>query len=112
MNNTKKIDMESQVFVAPKSNLSLGATDNLYLAVTRRSAGGLTFIYTLVSARDAMNMYPMIPETTVATFKNSDKADIYYKTIVDVMRWQSTSYLQKIRQYFRDNAANFYKSTR
>ena len=112
MNNARKINMESKTFVAPKPNLQLDGTDNLYLAVTRRSSGGLTFVYTLVSARDKMNRYPIIPETTVATFKNSAKADIYYNTVLEIMRWQSKSYLQNIRQYFRDSAADFYKRNR
>ena len=112
MNNARKINMESKTFVAPKPNLQLDGADNLYLAVTRRSSGGLTFVYTLVSARDKMNRYPIIPETTVATFKNATKADIYYNTVLEIMRWQSKSYLQNIRQYFRDNAADFYKHNR
>ncbi len=103
---------EGETFIAPRPDLRLGATDNLYLGVTRRSANGLTFVYTLVSKRDACNRYPIIPETTVATFKDPAQADIYYKTIIDIMRWQSMSYLQNIRRYFRDSVANFYKQSR
>ena len=112
MNNAKKINVESKTFTAPKANLTMGCEDNLYLAVTRRSVNGLTYVYTLVSARDSLKRYPIIPETTVAVFKNPEKAEIYYQTIQELMRWQSTSYLQKIRQYFRNNAADFYKRNR
>lgn len=103
---------ETKTFIAPKSNLKLSATDNLYLGVTRRSSNGLTFIYMLVSPRDSMGRYPIMLETNVAAFKNSAKADIYYKTIIDIMRWQSTSYLQTVRKYFQNNAANFYRHIR
>lgn len=112
MNEPKNIKMESKTFIVPKSNLQLGATDNLYLGVIKRISGKMTFVYTLVSKRDDFNRYPIIPETTVAAFNNPDKADIYHKTIVDIMRWQSTSYLQKIRQYFRESAADFYRRNR
>lgn len=108
----KTNNAESKIFVAPKSNLELSATDRLYLGLTRRSSGGLTFIYTLVSRRDEWGRYPILTETNVVAFKNSAKADIYYKTVLDIMRWQSASYLQTVRKYFRDNAVNFYKRNR
>ena len=103
---------ETKTFIAPKSNLKLSATDNLYLGVTRRSSNGLTFIYMLVSPRDSMGRYPIMLETNVVAFHNPTKADIYYKTIIDIMRWQSTSYLQTVRKYFQNNAANFYRHIR
>ena len=112
MNKAKKIDVESKTFVAPTPNLELSATDNLYIAVTARVSAKKTFVYTLVSPRTPTGHYPIFPEIKVAAFKDPDKADIYKKTIVDIMRWQSTSYLQKIRQYFRENAADFYKQKR
>ena len=112
MNEVKIPNADQKTFVAPKPDLELGATDKLYLAVTRRSMGDLTFIYTLVSVRDKMGLYPMLPETQVATFKNSAQADIYHKTIIDIMCWQSKSHLQKIRRFFSDRAADFYKQSR
>ena len=103
---------EAKTFIAPKSNLKLSATDNLYLGVTRRSSNGLTFIYMLVSPRDSMGRYPMMTDVNVATFRDSATADIYFKTISDIMRWQSKSYLQQVRKYYQDIAANFYKQSR
>ena len=99
-------------FVSPLPDLRLGATDNLYLAVTRRASGGLVFVYTLVSPRDSMGRYPMMTDVNVATFRDSATADISFKTISDIMRWQSKSYLQQVRKYYQDIAANFYKQSR
>ena len=80
MNNDKK--QTSQ----PK--LILNDEDKLYLAVAAKSADRLTFVYTLVCLKANGRQWNAIPTTEISTFDNVKDADIYFKTVNQLMEYQ------------------------
>ena len=89
MDNTSKITANKDIKSKPgMPKLILNDADRLYLATAVRSARPLTFVYTLVCARDDRGMFPLRPMTEIATFDNETDAKIYHKTVNAIMEHQ------------------------
>lgn len=71
---------------APK--WSLNSTDKLYLAVSMKSTGKLTYVYTLGNMKTSGNQWNLKPTISVSTFNKRKEADILYKTLLAVMELQ------------------------
>lgn len=72
-------------------DLVLTADDKMYLALAYGEQNRLAFIYTLVCRRmDKASGYYARAEYEVLTFKKSSDAHIYYETLQQIQRYQST----------------------
>lgn len=93
--------------------LVLNMTDKLYLATAVKSAGKLTFVYTLACLKSNGNQYNLLPTTEIATFDNSRSADMYYKTVLQVMEYQQKNIgPQKIKDMMMDEILKFHQTVR
>lgn len=93
--------------------LVLNMTDKLYLATAVKSVGKLTFVYTLACLKSNGNQYNLLPTTEIATFDNSRSADIYYKTVLQVMKNQQKNIgPQKIKEMMMDEILKFHQTVR
>lgn len=105
--NNKNADMFSG---EPK--LKLNVMEKIYLALSVKSVNKMIFIYTLVSLRSGRN-YDVFPTTEIATFDNKKDADIYYKTIKEIMRFQGNHMgIQKIREIMTEQIKEFKERVR
>ena len=70
-----------------KPDLTLNMDDKIYLAVTKRNADTLVFVYTLACLKtDKMSTtYNVVATREMHTFKNKDAAQIYYDTILEII---------------------------
>lgn len=76
--------------VQPK--LVLSASDKIYLATAKKTIKNLTYIYTLACLpdQDRPGQCKLLPTTQVSTFDNKRHAELYYNTINQIMKLQST----------------------
>ena len=70
-----------------KPSLTLSMDDKIYLAVSKRDADKLAFVYTLACNRTekAANTYDMTATREIHTFKNRDSAQLYHDTIEQII---------------------------
>lgn len=96
---------------APK--LSLSATDKLYLAVSKKNSGKLTYVYTLGNMKASGNKWNLNPTITVNTFHKSKEADVFYKTLLAIMELQhKISGAQVMVNVYQNEIQNFKEHTR
>lgn len=77
---------QSEFPAAPR--LVLNDIDKIYLATAVKSVDKLTFIYTLV-CHGENRQYEMVPRTEIAAFTNQRDANIYYRTVNQIMDFQA-----------------------
>ena len=93
--------------------LTLNDEDKLYLAVAVKSANKLTFIYTLACLKANGRQWNAIPTTEISTFDNVKDADIYFKTVSEIMAYQNKQIgNKKIKEYMKEYIKTFKKKTR
>ncbi len=93
--------------------LTLNDEDKLYLAVAVKSANKLTFIYTLACLKANGRQWNAIPTTEISTFDNVKDADIYFKTVSEIMAYQDNQIgNKKIKEYMKEYIKTFKKKTR
>ena len=93
--------------------LTLNDEDKLYLAVAVKSANKLTFIYTLACLKANGRQWNAIPTTEISTFDNVKDADIYFKTVNQIMNYQQKSLgPQKIKEMFAGEIKAFKERVR
>lgn len=93
--------------------LTLNDEDKLYLAVAVKSANKLTFIYTLACLKANVRQWNAIPTTEISTFDNVKDADIYFKTVNQIMDYQQKSLgPQKIKEMLEKEIREFTEKTR
>ena len=70
-----------------KPNLTLNMDDKIYLAVAKKDADKLAFVYTLacLKANKMSNSYNLVPSREIHTFKNKESANLYYETIDEIV---------------------------
>lgn len=96
---------------APK--LVLNDQDRLYLATAVKCANKLTFVYTLACHKCGANQWEFIPKTEFATFDNAHDANIYYRTVQQVMDFQQKMPGPKsIMETMADTIKKFKENTR
>lgn len=67
---------------------SLNSTDKLYLAVSKKTVGKLTYVYTLSNMKSAVNQWYLNTTISVTTFDKKREAYLFYKTITAIMELQ------------------------
>lgn len=93
--------------------LTLNDEDKLYLAVAVKSANKLTFIYTLACLKANVRQWNAIPTTEISTFDNVKDADIYFKTVSEIMAYQDKQIgNKKIKESMKEYIKTFKKKTR
>ena len=96
---------------APK--ISLNSTDNLYLAVSKKSVGNLIYIYTLGNMKANHNQWNLNTTISITTFDKKSKAEAYYKTLVAMMELQHKNPgVQVIVDVFKEEIKKFKENTR
>lgn len=75
----------------PTPNFVINDTDKLYLAAALKSVGKLTYVYTLACASVGNRKYEMDPRTEIATFTDASLANVYYRTVKEMMAFQGHS---------------------
>lgn len=96
---------------APK--LVLNDQDRLYLATAVKSVNKLTFVYTLACHKCNATQWEIMPKTEIATFDNVRDADIYYRTVRQVMDFQQKMPGPKcIMESMADTIKKFMENTR
>lgn len=70
-----------------KPDLTLSMDDKIYLAVSKTETDKLVFVYTLACLRDGekSSTYSMFPTREIHVFRNKDAADLYHKTIEQIV---------------------------
>lgn len=81
--------MVGKTVAAPQ--VLLNDRDKMYMATAKKTSGTMTFVYSLVCPRTNGAYYEMIPNTEVATFTDPQPADIYYRTVNQIMDFQQRS---------------------
>lgn len=77
------VNMVGKTVAAPQ--VLLNDRDKMYMATAKKTSGTMTFVYSLVCPRTNGAYYEMIPNTEVATFTDPQPADIYYRTVNQIM---------------------------
>ena len=80
------VNMVGKSVAAPQ--ILLNDRDKVYLATAKKTSGTMTFVYSLVCLRTNGMYYEMVPSTEVATFADPQPADIYYRTVNQIMDYQ------------------------
>lgn len=72
---------------ANKPVLTLNMDEKIYLAVAKRDLDKLSFVYTLACLRAGkdLNSYNVFSTPEIHTFKSKTSADVYYKTIAQII---------------------------
>lgn len=83
------VNMVGKTVAAPQ--VLLNDRDKMYMATAKKTSGTMTFVYSLVCPRTNGTYYEMIPNTEVATFTDPQPADIYYRTVNQIMEYQQRS---------------------
>lgn len=83
------VNMMGKSVAAPQ--LLLNDRDKMYMATAKKTSGTMTFVYSLVCPRTNGTYYEMIPNTEVAAFTDPQPADIYYRTVNQIMEYQQRS---------------------
>jgi len=92
--------------------LVLNDMDKIYLATAVKSVDKLIFVYTLV-CRGEKRQYDILPCIEVATFDNRRDADIFYRTVNQIMELQNRIQgLDVIRQASQKTIEDFHRRTR
>ncbi len=92
--------------------LILNDIDKVYLATAVKSVDKLTFIYTLV-CRGEKRQYDIVPCIEVAAFDNRRDANIFYRTVNQIMELQSKlNGLSIIREASQKYIDDFHRRTR
>ena len=101
----------NQNIVAPK--WSLNSTDKLYLAVSMKNTGKLTYIYTLGNMKTSGNQWNLTPTISVSTFNKRKEADIFYKTLLAIMELQHKNPgVQVMVSAYQNEIKSFKENTR
>ncbi len=96
---------------APK--LSLNSMDKLYLAISKKSIGNLTYIYTLANIKAAHNRWNLDATISVTTFKKKSDAEVYYKTLNEIMKLQHKNLgVQIMVDVYKNEIEKFKENTR
>lgn len=99
----------------PKPQLTINISDRFYLAALLRenTKSSLFFVYTLFLLRDAHGAYPMQGHMEAHTYQNLSDAEIYYKTLMDIIDSQrQTDFGAKVHEYYEARVKDFYKMSR
>lgn len=83
------VNMVGKTVAAPQ--VLLNDRDKMYMATAKKTSGTMTFVYSLVCPRTNGTYYEMIPNTEVAAFTDPQPADIYYRTVNQIMEYQQRS---------------------
>lgn len=81
--------MVGKTVAAPQ--VLLNDRDKMYMATAKKTSDTMTFVYSLVCPRTNGTYYEMIPNTEVAAFTDPQPADIYYRTVNQIMEYQQRS---------------------
>ena len=93
--------------------LNLSMTDKIYLAVHRKHADNLHYIYSLFCRMNNYGKYNMIPESDIAAFKDAAQADLYFNTLSQIQDVQSRGETHRSLSGFAGTyIADFYKKVR
>lgn len=96
-----------------RPKLTLNDADKLYLATATKSVDKLTFIYTLACLKENGKQWNIFPTTEISTFDNVKDADIYFKTVNQIMDYQQKSLgPQKIKEMLEKEIREFTEKTR
>lgn len=105
MNNKKEQEIKPNGM--PVFQLDLGKW--LYLAVKKETVDKLVFVYALRCPRQDTS-YTALAEMHIATFDNSDNANIYYETICQAIEhtktWPAYRGLLAYNQLFVESLSN------
>ncbi|MBD5388964.1 hypothetical protein HDR63_01775 [bacterium] len=99
----------------PKPALTIDAGQRFYLAALMRRDPQVArwYLYTLFLQRDAFGAYPMISHRETLTFDNATDADVYYKTMLDIIDAQKqTDFGASVHGFYEELIQEFYKMTR
>lgn len=83
------VNMVGKTVAAPQ--VLLNDRDKVYLATAKKTSDTMTFVYSLVCPRTNGTYYELIPNTEVAAFADPQNADIYYRTVNQIMEYQQRS---------------------
>ncbi len=109
-NNVTVASGTSEFPGAPR--LVLNDMDKVYLATAVKSVDNLTFIYALV-CRGENRRYDIVPCIEVATFDNRHDANIFYRTVNQIMELQGKiNGLNIIRETSQKYIEDFRRRTR
>lgn len=96
---------------APK--LSLNSMDKLYLAISKKSIGNLTYVYTLGNMKATSNRWNLNTTISVTTFKKKSDAEVYYKTLNEIMKLQHKNlWVQIMVDVYKNEIEKFKENTR
>ena len=83
------VKMVGKTVAAPQ--VLLNDRDKMYIATAKKTSDTMTFVYSLVCPRTNGTYYEIIPNTEVAAFTDPQPADIYYRTVNQIMEYQQRS---------------------
>ena len=83
------VNMVGKTVAAPQ--ILLNDRDKMYMATAKKTSDTMTFVYSLVCPRTNGTYYEMIHSTEVAAFTDPQPADIYYRTVNQIMEYQQRS---------------------
>lgn len=96
---------------APK--YMLNSADKLYLAISKKSIGNLTYVYTLGNMKAASNRWNLNTTISVTTFKKKSDAEVYYKTLNEIMKLQHKNlWVQIMVDVYKNEIEKFKENTR
>jgi len=83
---------------ANKPVLTLNMDDKIYLAVAKRDLDKLAFVYTLACLKSDKNAnnYSTLATSEIHAFRNKTSADIYYKSISQLVEINEKDKTKKI----------------
>lgn len=89
---------------ANKPVLTLNMDEKFYLAVAKNDLDKLAFVYTLACLKQNKNVnsYNLFPTQEIHTFKSKSSADVYYKTIAQIVEFNENDKTKNI--FFETNA--------
>lgn len=94
-------------------NLTLNSTDKLYLAVSKKSVGNLTYIYTLGNMKAGDSKWNLNTTISVTSFYKKSEAEIYYKTLLAIMEIQRKHpAIQILVDAYKNEIERFKENTR
>lgn len=111
MTDAKKSDGRIKQNGIPAFKLS--TVDRFFLAVAKKSARGLVFVYTLGCNATNSSQYDAIATIEIATFDNPKNAKIYYQTIFESIQFFKDTKVYDALSDFNENALkNFWQKVK
>ena len=102
-----KQDKNVKLNAMPAFNLKM--IDRFFLAVTKKSNGALTMVYTLGCNSSEKYKYDANSSIEIATFDNPKKAEIYYQTILAAIEFMKNLPVYEALSNFNEDAIKMFQ---